>query len=492
MATLSVQKAKELNKIKDEYIKKFKKVRKERIDEEHLKSKEYSPITTAISKLDDTINEKISLVDKSIKNVLEQNKTLITDIVPFTKNIEEIEIPEDVSFEKGLYKTPIAKSTPFMIQKDTKLNIPMDVVLEEDSSLNDSFHSQKSDSDMDKLNISSTLIEHVIGPIGSKYLPKITDVHYGIFFDKNQSVFKIGKSKVDIVENDLIIEGKTYQGTNGLWVLLTQDYKNLTDDQGDNLYRKEDFEMYKEILIKSDALYNKNNSSTNRPKAPQNTKYKNLLKPIYEEQKTFPVVGKGLINYNEHSVMYIQNLNELISRLNLIYASEMAGDNNFHNEKVGIIRFLTNLLEKHINDSKGTEYLIRLVNALPHKIINDKSIGSGLFNKILNSLPFEVHYPGYNYCGPGTKLEERLERGDKPINKLDEACQVHDIHYRDHNETSDRHVADKILENKAWERVTSKDAGIGERTAAYLTTNAMKIKRHFGMGLMDTELDLFQ
>ena len=36
----------------------------------------------------------------------------------------------------------------------------------------------------------------------------------------------------------------------------------------------------------------------------------------------------------------------------------------------------------------------------------------------------------YNYCGPGTKLEERLNSGDPkyrdPINKLDAICQQHD------------------------------------------------------------------
>lgn len=37
----------------------------------------------------------------------------------------------------------------------------------------------------------------------------------------------------------------------------------------------------------------------------------------------------------------------------------------------------------------------------------------------------------YNYCGPFTKLDERLARGDKGINELDEVCKQHDIAYRD-------------------------------------------------------------
>ena len=67
-----------------------------------------------------------------------------------------------------------------------------------------------------------------------------------------------------------------------------------------------------------------------------------------------------------------------------------------------------------------------------------------------------------------------------------------DIHYKNHKEVSDRHIADNILENKAWDRVISKDANIREKAAALLTTNAMKIKRHLGMGLIDSEVDMFQ
>jgi len=50
--------------------------------------------------------------------------------------------------------------------------------------------------------------------------------------------------------------------------------------------------------------------------------------------------------------------------------------------------------------------------------------GSGIINKIIITLPFEAHIPGYNFCGPGTKLKQRLERGDRGINQLDEACRL--------------------------------------------------------------------
>jgi len=42
----------------------------------------------------------------------------------------------------------------------------------------------------------------------------------------------------------------------------------------------------------------------------------------------------------------------------------------------------------------------------------------------------EWHFPGHNFTGPGTRLEERLERGDEPVNRVDELSLHHDIRYQ--------------------------------------------------------------
>lgn len=109
--------------------------------------------------------------------------------------------------------------------------------------------------------------------------------------------------------------------------------------------------------------------------------------------------------------------------------------------------------------------------------------GSGMINTLIDKLPFELHLPGYQYCGPGTKLEKRLARGDRGINKLDQACRDHDIEYAKNKNLNARHVADKILENVARERMHATDAKIGEKISARLVAGAMKAKRKFGMGL---------
>lgn len=118
------------------------------------------------------------------------------------------------------------------------------------------------------------------------------------------------------------------------------------------------------------------------------------------------------------------------------------------------------------------------------KVSKKKSLqGKGLVNSLINSLPVELHLPNYQYCGPGTKLEKRLERGDKGINPLDAACRLHDIAYSSNTDINKRHQADKELANKAWERVKAKDSTLGEKLNAYFVTNAMKSKVKFGLGI---------
>ena len=89
----------------------------------------------------------------------------------------------------------------------------------------------------------------------------------------------------------------------------------------------------------------------------------------------------------------------------------------------------------------------------------------------------------YNYCGPGTKLEDRLNSNDPkcrdPINKLDAVCQQPDIAY---NEAGDnlakKHAADKIMEDSI------KEIPFGQRPwFATPTMYAIKRKRKLGLGV---------
>ena len=115
--------------------------------------------------------------------------------------------------------------------------------------------------------------------------------------------------------------------------------------------------------------------------------------------------------------------------------------------------------------------------------------GSSLLNTAINKLPFELHLPGYQWCGPGTRIEKRLERGDLGINKLDSACKEHDLAYLENKDLTRRHVADKILEEKAKERFFAKDSTLGEKVSSAIVNMGMKIKRKSGMGLKKLPFD---
>lgn len=108
--------------------------------------------------------------------------------------------------------------------------------------------------------------------------------------------------------------------------------------------------------------------------------------------------------------------------------------------------------------------------------------GKGIVNTLINKLPFELHIPKYQYCGPGTHLQKRLARNDPGINGLDQACKDHDIAYSQNSDIVERNRADSILAKKAWERYRSKDASFGEKVAALGVSGVMKMKSKLGMG----------
>jgi hypothetical protein len=107
----------------------------------------------------------------------------------------------------------------------------------------------------------------------------------------------------------------------------------------------------------------------------------------------------------------------------------------------------------------------------------------------------ERHVPGYNYLGPGTRLDIRLsgdipKPGESPINDLDTTALNHDVAYRnagrEYDRTKDRttftkriHQADGEFIKKAYQ---SKDAP----ATGVIVSNLMEKKRDAEiLGLLD-------
>lgn len=115
---------------------------------------------------------------------------------------------------------------------------------------------------------------------------------------------------------------------------------------------------------------------------------------------------------------------------------------------------------------------------------NDIKSGKGFINKLLNSdkLP-EIHLPGHTFTGPGTKLKERLLRGDAPKNRLDAAARDHDIAYALFKDVKDRHVFDKRLQDEARKIRKDSKESFRNRAEAALVGGVMSVKRKLGMGV---------
>ncbi len=55
------------------------------------------------------------------------------------------------------------------------------------------------------------------------------------------------------------------------------------------------------------------------------------------------------------------------------------------------------------HNAKGIPHLIRFLHNIPHIFWKSKKHGAGNLIWVINNLPFELHLPGYNYCGPGNR-----------------------------------------------------------------------------------------
>ena len=113
--------------------------------------------------------------------------------------------------------------------------------------------------------------------------------------------------------------------------------------------------------------------------------------------------------------------------------------------------------------------------------------GGSLLNKAINNLPVEVHLPGHNFTGPGTKLNKRLnpdltlKKWSKPINRVDKAAYHHDLCYLKNNDTATRNaVCDK---NMLKELEGIYKPTIREKMERGLVSSLIGAKARFGMGV---------
>ena len=144
------------------------------------------------------------------------------------------------------------------------------------------------------------------------------DKTYGIY-DKDGK-FYIGNKEVGIEDNNIIVDNEEYQGTAGLWELV------VSKDPNRDIYNPIDHENYRKLLIQTNAMQSAKNP--NKPKSNKGTKWKNVVKSIWEGHKK--TKGKGV------TIIIPSDPNALLERLDLLLASQEAGHTGVGNELISI------------------------------------------------------------------------------------------------------------------------------------------------------------
>ena len=115
--------------------------------------------------------------------------------------------------------------------------------------------------------------------------------------------------------------------------------------------------------------------------------------------------------------------------------------------------------------------------------------GGSLLNKAINNLPIEMHLPGLNFTGPGTKLNKRLnpdltpKKWSKPINRVDKAAYHHDLCYLKNNDTTTRNAVSNKNMLKELEGIYN--PSIREKMERGLVSTLIGTKARFGMGVRE-------
>ena len=214
-----------------------------------------------------------------------------------------------------------------------------------------------------------------LGSIAKNYLTyatgKNSDRIFGIYPDAHNKL-KIGNKFLKFKGDNIIIDDKEYTGTPGLWELI------VSNKPQEGIYTEDDFLNYGRILKQTNAIYQGNNSEVNKPKSSKSDKWKQLIKPIWEdikESKKPPEEkgkgkgkGKGKRKRQEDPqpgpsgtglTILPSDPNALIDRFDLLFSSQKAGHTGVRNEIISILDELKRQGVINIQEYKKLNHLIK-------------------------------------------------------------------------------------------------------------------------------------
>ena len=188
------------------------------------------------------------------------------------------------------------------------------------------------------------------------FTKKDIDKFYGI--NAEDGKFKIGNKFITIEKDNIIIDNKKFEGTPGLWGLIT--LKNPEN------YTEEDLSKYQQLVLLTNTVYRNNDPTQNYPKQSRGYKWKKIIKPIWEaikEQKEDEEDEEDEDNpqpgTSGSGLFLPSDPNALIDRFDLLFSSKKAGHTGVMNEIISILDELKRQGVIKTNEYKKLNSLIK-------------------------------------------------------------------------------------------------------------------------------------
>ena len=189
---------------------------------------------------------------------------------------------------------------------------------------------------------------------------------------KKGTNYYIGDKPIKFKGDNIIIDEKEYTGSDGLWELI------ISKNPQKGIYYPNDYKEYVKILKQTNAIYQNNDPTQNKPKSSQSSKWKQLIKPIWndikeskkppeEEKGKGKGKGRGRKKRQEDPQpstsgtglkILPSDPNALIDRFDLLFSSQKAGHTGVKNEIVAILDELKRQGVLKTNEYKKLNHLI--------------------------------------------------------------------------------------------------------------------------------------
>jgi hypothetical protein len=338
--------AKELVKIRKSVREKYRNLKSDIAQSQAQLEKSYKPITEPLQKLLSNIKTDVAI---------KQEPTNVKFETPAStpKKLDTFNYPQ------------LPMSMPSFLE-DTFQYVPTESVTEDQNSsdlINQEL--EKSRAFLQDLSNTKVFQEYLeaYNPLPRQYIDlsvrgdeKEIDRQYGIKHDVETEKFKIGGADLDIIGKDIKVGGVTYSGTPGLYELL---FKKQPIG-----YKQSDLDNYMDILNRSNA-YRRNLKPEEQIQGTQTEKYRTIIrpylikkgilksithpqpfskppppnKPLRRTQSLKSYTKGGLLDLSNNKIdyVYFDDPNEIINRMRLLIASQMAGNNSHNNELIAII-----------------------------------------------------------------------------------------------------------------------------------------------------------